>query len=472
MPENHIIVGDGVTAAEFATSRNYEPGDRVTIIGPDVENLGRGIAYAKAPEQAPWRYAYLLNSPARSVDPTFAEWLSNNWEYIAERMQGRSPNWLAAAQRYVEIDQIASLNAPREFCGDFFHDETMSRLQALRKKQVNVQTICARASLITHDNRELHVITEDGQRFAADSIDVATGGPANQRIQGDTSQNSFTELFGNEQEISEQLKASASIVAIGAGAAMLDLLRFCQSIQNENEIAMTVISPSGKTLEALIPGDTFTPAEYICSDTFKHAQDFIAEIKRLQIHALEKGHNFYETRVGLRSLFSSKSVNDFVPDITEARKVARPLFKHFEGGTRDSVYDFNRLCKTGNIKIIRGKVKEIRQTTKSTSIIYSDANGTCNTVLTNVVVNCAGPGTQNRFDALTQHMLNSDWISICPQSGGILVGDSGKTTAPGVRYLGPAVTSIGDVAQQVPLYDAFRLRRAVELFNQGHTRKS
>jgi len=62
-------------------------------------------------------------------------------------------------------------------------------------------------------------------------------------------------------------------------------------------------------------------------------------------------------------------------------------------------------------------------------------------------------------------MLKREWISTCEQSGGLLVGEGGRTTVDGVRYLGPAVTSIGNKVEAVPLFDASRLRRAIQLFN-------
>jgi len=53
MQNHHVIIGDGVTAAEFATTHRCVAGDTITIIGPNVENLSRGVAYAKAPADAP-----------------------------------------------------------------------------------------------------------------------------------------------------------------------------------------------------------------------------------------------------------------------------------------------------------------------------------------------------------------------------------------------------------------------------------
>lgn len=490
MPKHHIIIGDGVTAAEFATSRPSMSGEKITIIGNDVAKLGRGVAYACETIDAPWRYAYLLNSPVRSVDVDFSNWISTHWEYLVERMSGRSPDWLEAAKPYVNIGEFASLNVPREIYGDFVHAQTIERLYLKRQNGVDINLLSARAVHIQTEAHVHRVTTEDGQQLIADSIDVATGGPQIQRFEGDDADNSFPQLYGNEYRIADILEASnsaldnseatisgakrsntqhspsnKSVVCIGAGAAMLDVLRFCQSIQAESQMDFTAISTNGKILPALRPGDTFNPAQYQLSGTYSSAEEFLDAIKACQQQALALGHNFYETRVGLRSLFVEKSLTDFVPSISEARKIANPLFNLFQGTARDCIDDFNRLAKTGNARCLAGRVTTIVQHADSALVHYTDSAGIPNNIHADVVVNCAGPGSNNKFDELTASMLRKEWISICEHSGGILVGENGQTTINGIRYLGPAVTSIGDNVQQVPLYDAYRLRMAVQEFN-------
>jgi len=465
MHRHHVIIGDGITAAEFATTRTVRAGDSITVIGQNVHELGRGVAYASTPSDAPWRYAYLLNSPVRSVDTEFANWLEEHWEYVATCMAGRSPDWLSAAHYYVNAGQHASLNAPREFFGDFFHARTMGKIKALRAEGIQVHLIQAQVERIECSDTGLTVVTSDNKVIQAHSVDVASGGPQNQRIVGDDDEHSFPALFGNEYTIADKLSSGGHIVCIGAAAAMLDLLRFCQSIQTKDQIRFTALSPSGKILKALRPPLHFTPSQYKLKGTFSTADDFLSAITALQQQALAKGDSLYETRVGLRALFLNKQLIEFVPDITEARKVSVPLFKHFEGGTRDSIDDFHRLAQTGQAQIIAGKVQHIKQVNDHAHVCYTDNTGQQQLLKATVVVNCAGPGQQRRFDALTLDMLRQNWISICPQSGGILVGEGGRCTVEGVRYLGPAVTSIGNSVEPVPLYDALRLRRAAQRFN-------
>lgn len=467
MPNHHVIVGDGVTAAEFATTHVALPGDTMTIIGPNVDELGRGVAYAKAPVDAPWRYAYLLNSPARSVDAEFAQWIAEHWEYMEHTMTGRSPDWLKAAKPYIDVGEFASLNAPREIFGDFFSASMLEKIHALRTTGVHINTLATTVERIEPIANGLQVTTKNKQVIDATSVDVATGGPQNQRIEGDDGKHSFSTLFGNEALIADKLQTKASLVCIGASAAMLDCLRFCQSVQAESKINFTAINSSGKILTALRPSLTFKPTQYEITNTFDSAEEFLHTIKKLQQQALAAGDTFYETRVGLRSLFETRSLIQLVPNVIEARKVSKPLFKIFEGGTRDSIDDFKRLEQSGQTKILAGAVQHIEHYKDHALVHYCDASGQQQAIDANIVVNCSGPGRENRFDSLTNQMLANGWISTCAQSGGIRIGEGGQTRVSGLRYLGPAVTSIGDSVEQVPLFDAFRLRQAVHRFNQN-----
>ena len=81
--KTHAIIGDGLTAAEFAKTIRLPSGSLLYVIGPAVGQLGRGLAYADTPDGAVWKDAYLLNSPSEGGDPVFAEWMCANWDGIA-----------------------------------------------------------------------------------------------------------------------------------------------------------------------------------------------------------------------------------------------------------------------------------------------------------------------------------------------------------------------------------------------------
>ena len=93
----HLVVGDGITAAAFVEACHVGPGDELVVLGPNVDDLGCGVAYARDEAETPWRYAYLLNSPADDIDQDFAQWIEDNWRTIAARMDGRKPDWVSAA---------------------------------------------------------------------------------------------------------------------------------------------------------------------------------------------------------------------------------------------------------------------------------------------------------------------------------------------------------------------------------------
>ena len=109
-PLHHLIVGDGVTALALVEAIPLAHGDRLTIVGRTANAFGRGAAYAAEPDETPWRYAYLLNSPADDIDPDFADWAAANFDNIQAQMQGRSPNWTKAAEDLVAKGDLAGLN--------------------------------------------------------------------------------------------------------------------------------------------------------------------------------------------------------------------------------------------------------------------------------------------------------------------------------------------------------------------------
>ena len=106
---HHIVIGDGGTAAAFAEMAQLNPGDRLSVIAHAPENLGRGLAYGDHAADAPWRYAYLLNSPSAAVLPEFADWLEDHWPEVSRAMQGRRPDWLGFGADHIAAGDLAAL---------------------------------------------------------------------------------------------------------------------------------------------------------------------------------------------------------------------------------------------------------------------------------------------------------------------------------------------------------------------------
>ncbi|MEL6922271.1 MAG: FAD/NAD(P)-binding protein, partial [Pseudomonadota bacterium] len=137
----HLVVGDGITALAFVAQCALEPGDTLIVLGRNASQLGRGAAYAKGTPGTAWRFAYLLNSPADDIDPAFAQWLAARWDRVVETMEGRAPNWLAAAGPLVAAGDTYGVNAPREFYGDFMQEQAEAAYATLRGRGVDITVI-------------------------------------------------------------------------------------------------------------------------------------------------------------------------------------------------------------------------------------------------------------------------------------------------------------------------------------------
>jgi len=279
-------------------------------------------------------------------------------------------------------------------------------------------------------------------------------------------------LFGYEERIADRLNSGggsssviSSVISIGANAAMLDLLRFCQSVQSEADIQLTAVSPSGTVPFPLRPSATRRQTPITLSGPYHTAADFLCELEHHRDNALANGYSLEEIRAGLRSLFMAASLSEFIPDTSEARKVARPLYRNFQGGTRDSVDDFTRLQQSGNTSIVAGTVVNISNGRDGATVHFKDSTGTVHSISASVVVNCAGPGTSASFDPFTDNLIRQQYIDLCPESGGVVVGAHCKTRLDGVRYLGPAVTMMGGIAEPVPFYDTLKLRKTIQRIN-------
>ena len=67
------IIGDGAVAAAFLSVARLVPGDRLTLIGPNVHRFGAGRFYADHDARHPWRLAYLLDRPDGEMREGFAK---------------------------------------------------------------------------------------------------------------------------------------------------------------------------------------------------------------------------------------------------------------------------------------------------------------------------------------------------------------------------------------------------------------
>ncbi|MEM1364377.1 MAG: FAD/NAD(P)-binding protein [Pseudomonadota bacterium] len=460
--KTHIIVGDGITALAFLENTAPADLDEIIIIGKRASQLGRGAAYAKGEPGTPWRFAYLLNSPADDIDVHFAQWLAGRWQTIATTMENRSPNWLAAAAPLVEAGDIYGVNAPREFYGDFMEEKALARIAKFKTHNVQVNLIDAEAVSLEVLADGVALKTAGGETYAARSADIAPGGPSTLRIEGDYGPFSVPQLFGNEQRIVDYVKTGGEVFCIGGNASMLDVLRLCQSVLPESEIKFYACAPDGEIPAPLVPRLPRKFSIPSLSSGHTHAETFLEEVRGEIDLALANGDEMREIRAGFRAHFLEVPLGHYIEDSAEALKVASHLRFWLRGGTRDTIFDMRRLAKSGQVQVVKGFVTSIQSRTDGADVVVTDENGKARTYETGFVVNCAGAGPNSRFDPLTENLLGQGLIERAAAGGGLKVGDRCQTGAPHVRYLSPAVTVIGAETTAMPLYDAHMLRTYVE----------
>ncbi|WP_299600079.1 FAD/NAD(P)-binding protein [uncultured Tateyamaria sp.] len=454
----HLVVGDGITALAFVKQCSLAAGDHLVVLGRSASQLGRGAAYAKGREDTPWRYAYLLNSPADDIDPAFARWLSDRWDMVADTMTGRAPNWMRAAQPLVNAGDVYGVNAPREFYGDFMEEQAEEALAHHRAQGVQVSLIDDCALTLQSGSDGTTIQTEAGRTITARAVDVAPGGPSTLRLEGDDGAFAVPSVFGNEEEIAEHIKRRAEVFCIGGNAAMLDVLRLCQSLIPEEQLRFVACAPDGEIPAALVPRLPRKLTRPNLSSGHDTAKTFLAEVQREIDLAQKAGDEMREIRAGFRAHFLANPLTNYIDDADQARRVPAQLRFWLRGGTRDTIMDMHRLVEEGGARMIKGAVKAIEHGPDGAKVRIVDADGGETVHNTGFVINCAGAGPTSHYDPLTENMLTQGLIGICPVSKGLTVGPQCKTGAPGVRYLSPATTVIGDEVMAMPLYDAHMLR--------------
>ncbi|MGZ2260216.1 FAD/NAD(P)-binding protein [Roseobacter sp. A03A-229] len=458
---SHVIVGDGITALAFVEACALQAGETLTILGSAASQLGRGAAYAKGTDGTPWRYAYLLNSPADDIDPEFAQWLAARWPEVQETMAGRNPNWLRAADPLVAAGDLYGVNAPREFYGDFMEERASIALARLKAQGVQVtrRDDTARAIEVTPDGVILH--TSGGDTIRARSVDIAPGGPSTMRIDGDDGPFSVPSVFGHEDRIAAHITRGAEIFCIGGNAAMLDVLRLCQSLIPDDALRFVACAPDGEIPAPLVPRLPRKLTTPKLSKGHPTADSLLAEIAREIERAKAAGDEMREIRAGFRAFFLEHPLTQFINDPTQARRVPGQLRFWLRGGTRDTILDMHRLVDQGKARVVRGLVKAVTYRSDGATVHIIDDHGRKTAVETGFVVNCAGAGPNSRYDPLTEDLIRQKLITICPITKGLRVASGCRTTAPQLRYLSPAVSEIGEEVIAMPLYDAHMLRSYV-----------
>jgi len=466
-PRHHVVIGDGASAAAFAEMTPLGPGDRLTVIGRDTAGLGRGLAYGDHPEDAPWRYAYLLNSPSAAVVPAFADYLSERWPDVARRMAGRTPDWLSFGADHIAAGDHAALFAPRAIFGDYLSGLVRDGLDRHRAAGVQVTLIDDEVTGLDHDGSGFRVTSAKGAPLRATHVDLAPGTPAMDTFCTDAGPAAFPMLYGNEATIAKRLRPGQPVICIGANAAMLDVLRFMQSVMDEDAIRMIVISATGLRPEPLIwqrpRKPPVTPRLTGPFDTCAALMTAVdAEIARMR---RDEGATMSELRPGFKSCVTQDRLAMLLPDLAERWRVTHLLERRFRRGTHDSIADCDRLTRAGQITDVIARASGVRPSRTGAQVSVTGADGALHMLDAPVVINCAGPGARLALDPLSETLVARGWLHLTPDGAGVTTGPGLRAGPEGLRYLAPTVIEVGGAVTPFPLFDLGGLRDQVARAN-------
>ncbi len=382
-------------------------------------------------------------------------------------MAGRAPDWLSAAEPLVAAGDIYGVNAPREFYGDFMEEQATAAITALEARGITITRVDDTVLSLELHQDGVTVCTASGDRISARGVDVATGGPSTMRIEGDNGAFSAPSVFGHEHRIAEHIKSGAEIFCIGGNAAMLDVLRLCQSLVPESALRFKACAPDGEVPAPLIPRLPRKLTQPRLTQGHRTAASLLAEIQGEIDRAQANGDEMREIRAGFRAFFLENPLSLFLSDVEQARKVPGQLRFWLRGGTRDTILDMHRLIKENRVQIVKGLVLEVISHDTGAEVVVKDDGGSTRRLSTGFVINCAGAGPNSTYDPMTTDLLTKGLLEHSAGPSGLKVGQGCQLGTTAVRYLSPAVSEIGDEVVAMPLYDAHMLRSYVARARQS-----
>jgi len=461
-PRTHAVIGDGATAAQFAITAPLRAGDRLILIGPDVAQLGRGLAYRVHPGSAPWRYAYLLNSPNEMVHPEFTPWVAAQWPRIEALIRAHQPRWLETNADAIATRDYGTLFAPRAIFGEWVRHRVAEGLAKLTARGIRVESFAHSVTRLrpTKGGFDLTLATRD--TLTADSVDLATGGADTQGFGATAAPGLFPQLYGAEARIAEALQPGTPVTCLGGNAAMLDVLRLLQSLLPEDAIRLRVIRRGAGPEPLRLYRPRRAPVQPAAPEPATTADALFASLDA-QIAAFRaKGAEMAELRSGFSRWFDSFDLTSILADRAEQRRLQAGLEPRFRRGTGDSIADFDRLHAAGQIEIVQGSVETVTPAARSGATVTYRTAGRTHQLHAPLVINTSGPRDPLALDPLARGLLDDGILRANPDRTGITMRDGLHAELDGLRYLSPAVTEIGDRVLPFPLYDVARLWAEVE----------
>ncbi len=467
-PRHQLIIGDGASAAALAKSPPLIAGDTLTILGSNAAQLGRGLAYDDHAGGAPWRYAYLMNSPSGAFGDEFVNWFESNWDGIRPMISSYQPRWLEFAKDHLAAGDFGAVFAPRNVFGDFLAEAARGALADHVSNGVTVEKRTALANDLARDAHGFRITLATGEVIRADRVDVATGGPSPQRFGADSGPTAFTTLYGNEDAIAEVLRPGQEVTCLGGNAAMLDVLRFMQSVMDEQDIRLRVITRGTEPEPLIYTRPRKTPVEPSLTGPFDSTEVLLAAVDAEIAGFRSGGASMAELRPGYLAWVAEIGLKTLLPSPTERRKVMRQLERRFRRGTHDSLADYARLRASGQINEDHGEIMRVYAEAANNVRIRLKQACTERTeeIETPVAINTSGPGDQFAVDLLTSGLIRKGWLRMNETKTGLIVGPGLETEVEGLRYLSPAITEIGEEVLAFPLYDVSALTERAEAANR------
>lgn len=235
------IIGDGAVAAAFLSVARLVPGDRLTLIGPNVHRFGAGRFYADHDARHPWRLAYLLDRPNGEMTEGFADWLAAEWPVLLPEIAVAQPLHVRRWSEALSEGAFGDFAAPRAIYGRYLARRSSERLAKLVEDGVQVQLITGLATDLSRADDQFRITLASGEVIKADRVDVATGGPANQRFGVDAGPTAFTTLYDNEEAIARVLKPGWEVTCLGASTEVLDVMHFLRAAWPTQELRLRVL---------------------------------------------------------------------------------------------------------------------------------------------------------------------------------------------------------------------------------------
>ena len=249
---------------------------------------------------------------------------------------------------------------------------------------------------------------------------------------------------------------------------MLDVLRLMQSVMDEQDIRLRVITRGSKPEQLIWARPRKEPVTPKLTGPYRDADALLAAVDAEIAAFRPKGASMAELRPGSRGGPAERGLETLLPSLSERRKVMPQLERRFRRATHNSLADYARLQAAGQIVEEHGEITWVYAETEGKTRIRLKRAGTRTNeeITTSVVINTSGPGDQLAMDLLTSGLIRNGWLRMNETKTGLIVGPGLETEVEGLRYLSPAVTEIGAEVLAFPLEDVSALAARAKAANQ------